>query len=111
MGKATKLQVDFNYTSPYKSGLYETGYTSSLNIGFKQNLLNKTLQIAVLVNDIFNTSYLKNDVSIVNGVKQVYNQNESNRFARLSVVYNFGNKKINVSQRDFGNEDEKNRAR
>lgn len=111
LGKATKLQVDFNYTSPYKSGLYETGYTSSLNIGFKQDLLNKTLQIAVLVNDIFNTSYLKNDVSIVNGVKQVYNQNESNRFARLSVVYNFGNKKINVSQRDFGNEDEKNRAR
>lgn len=111
LGKATKLQVDFNYASPYKSGLYETGYTSSLNIGFKQDLLNKTLQIAVLVNDVFNTSYLKNDVSIVNGVKQVYNQNESNRFARLSVVYNFGNKKITVSQRDFGNEDEKNRAR
>jgi len=29
----------------------------------------------------------------------------------LSVVYNFGNKKINVNQRDFGNQDEKNRAR
>jgi hypothetical protein len=69
------------------------------------------MQIAILVNDIFNTSYLKDDVSIVNGVKQVYSQNESNRFARLSVVYNFGNKKINVNQRDFGNQDEKNRAR
>jgi len=111
LGKATKLQVDFSYTTPYKSGLYATGYTSSLNIGFKQDLLNKTMQIAFLVNDIFNTSYLKDDVSIVNGVKQVYSQNESNRFARLSVVYNFGNKKINVNQRDFGNQDEKNRAR
>lgn len=110
LGKATKLQVDFNYTSPYKSGLYDTGYTSSLNIGFKQDLFNKTMQISVLVNDIFNTSYLKNDVSIVNGVKQVYNQNESNRFARLSVVYNFGNKKINVNERAFGNQDEKKRA-
>ncbi|KIA98899.1 TonB-dependent receptor [Flavobacterium sp. KMS] len=110
LSKATKLQIDFIYTSPYKSGLYETGYTSSLNIGFKQDLLNKTMQIAFLVNDIFNTSYLKDDVSIVNGVKQVYSQNESNRFARLSVVYNFGNKKINVNQRDFGNEDEKKRA-
>ncbi|WP_409416998.1 TonB-dependent receptor domain-containing protein [Flavobacterium sp. PS2] len=110
LSKATKLQIDFSYTSPYKSGLYETGYTSSLNIGFKQDLLNKTMQIAFLVNDIFNTSYLKDDVSIVNGVKQVYSQNESNRFARLSVVYNFGNKKINVNQRDFGNEDEKKRA-
>ncbi len=111
LSKATKLQIDFIYTTPYKSGLYETGYTSSLNIGFKQDLLNKTMQIAFLVNDVFNTSYLKDDVSIVNGVKQVYSQNESNRFARLSVVYNFGNKKINVNQRDFGNEEEKNRAR
>ncbi|KIC01498.1 TonB-dependent receptor [Flavobacterium sp. JRM] len=110
LSKATKLQIDFIYTTPYKSGLYETGYTSSLNIGFKQDLLNKTMQIAFLVNDIFNTSYLKDDVSIVNGVKQVYSQNESNRFARLSVVYNFGNKKINVNQRDFGNEDEKKRV-
>jgi iron complex outermembrane receptor protein len=111
LGKTSKLQIDFNYTTPYKSGLYATGYTSSLNIGFKQDLLNKTMQIAFLVNDVFNTSYLKDDVSIVNGVKQVYSQNESNRFARLSVVYNFGNKKINVNQRDFGNQDEKNRAR
>ncbi|SNR55525.1 TonB-dependent receptor [Flavobacterium sp. ov086] len=110
LGKATKLQVDFSYTSPYKSGLYETGYTSSLNIGFKQDLLNKTMQIAFLVNDIFNTSYLKNDVSIVNGVKQVYSQNESNRFARLSVVYNFGNNKIKVQERAFGNQEEKKRA-
>ncbi|MBF4505718.1 TonB-dependent receptor [Flavobacterium sp. JLP] len=110
LGKASKLQIDFNYTTPYKSGLYNTGYTSSLNIGFKQDLLNKTMQIAFLVNDIFNTSYLKNDVSIVNGVKQVYSQNESNRFVRLSVVYNFGNKKINVKERAFGNQDEKKRA-
>ncbi|MBF4491692.1 TonB-dependent receptor [Flavobacterium sp. MR2016-29] len=110
LGKASKLQIDFNYTTPYKSGLYDTGYTSSLNIGFKQDLLNKTMQIAFLVNDIFNTSYLKNDVSIVNGVKQVYSQNESNRFVRLSVVYNFGNKKINVKERAFGNQDEKKRA-
>jgi iron complex outermembrane receptor protein len=26
----------------------------------------------------------------------VYSQKESNRFARLSVVYNFGNKKLNI---------------
>ncbi|TPG44173.1 outer membrane beta-barrel family protein [Flavobacterium pectinovorum] len=111
LSKTSKLQVDFSYTSPYKSGLYATGYVSSLNIGFKQDLLNKTMQIAFLVNDIFNTSYLKDDVSIVNGVKQVYSQNESNRFARLSVVYNFGNNKIKVQERGFGNQDEKNRAR
>lgn len=110
LGKATKLQIDFNYSTPYKSGLYETGYTSSFDIGFKQELLSKTMQIAFLANDIFNTSYLKDDVSVVNGVKQVYSQNISNRFARLSVIYNFGNKKINVKQRDFGNQEEKSRT-
>jgi iron complex outermembrane receptor protein len=110
LGKNSKLQIDFNYSTPFKSGLYEVGYVSSFDIGFKQDLLNKALQIAFLANDIFNTSYLKNFTSVVNGVKQVYSQNESNRFVRLSVIYNFGNKKINVKERAFGNQDEKKRV-
>jgi iron complex outermembrane receptor protein len=110
LGKTTKLQIDFTYSTPFKSGLFEIGYMSGFDIGFKQDLLNKTMQIAFLANDIFNTSYLKNFVSVVNGVKQVYSQNESNRFVRLSVVYNFGNKKINVKERAFGNQEEKKRT-
>ncbi|WP_026729247.1 TonB-dependent receptor domain-containing protein [Flavobacterium denitrificans] len=110
LGKTTKLQIDFSYTTPYKSGLYEIGYASSFDIGLKQDLFNKTMQIAFLANDIFNTSYLKNFTSVVNGVKQVYSNNESNRFVRLSVVYNFGNKKINVKERNFGNQEEGKRA-
>ncbi|KAF2508511.1 TonB-dependent receptor [Flavobacterium zhairuonense] len=110
LGKNTKLQIDFSYTTPYKSGLYEIGYASSFDIGFKQDLFDKTMQIAFLANDIFNTSYLKDFTSVVNGVKQVYSNNEGNRFVRLSVVYNFGNKKINVKERNFGNQDERKRA-
>lgn len=110
LGKTTKLQIDFMYTTPFKSGLYEVGYASSFDIGFKQDLFNKTIQIAFLANDIFNTSYLKDFTSVINGVKQVYEEKQSNRFARLSVVYNFGNKKINVQQRDFGNKEENKRT-
>jgi len=110
LGKTTKLQIDFSYSTPFKSGLYEVGYMSSFDIGFKQDLFNKTLQVAFLANDIFNTSYLKDFVSVVNGVKQVYSQNESNRFVRLSMVYNFGNKKINVKERNFGNQEERKRT-
>ncbi|MGO4771949.1 TonB-dependent receptor domain-containing protein [Flavobacterium sp. W22_SRS_FK3] len=110
LGKTTKLQVDFSYSTPFKSGLYEVGYSASFDIGFKQDLFNKTMQIAFLANDIFNTSYLKDYTSVVNGVKQLYSTNESNRFVRLSVVYNFGNKKINVKERAFGNQDEKKRT-
>ncbi|CAM4058387.1 outer membrane beta-barrel family protein [Flavobacterium sinopsychrotolerans] len=110
LGKTTKLQIDFIYTTPFKSGLYEVGYASSFDIGFKQDLFNKTIQIAFLANDIFNTSYLKDFTSVINGVKQVYEEKQSNRFARLSVVYNFGNKKINVQQRDFGNKEDNKRT-
>jgi len=109
LGKTSKLQIDFSYSTPFKSGLYEVGYMSSFDIGFKQDLFNKTLQVAFLANDIFNSSYLKDYTSVVNGVKQVYEQKESNRFVRLSVVYNFGNKKINVKERAFGNQEEKKR--
>ncbi|RKS95759.1 outer membrane receptor protein involved in Fe transport [Flavobacterium limicola] len=110
LSKMTNLQIDFTYTTPFKSGLYEVGYASSFDIGFKQDLFNKTMQIAFLANDIFNTSYLKDFTSVINGVKQVYDQKESNRFVRLSVIYNFGNKKINVQQRDFGNKEENKRT-
>ena len=108
--KTTKFQIDFNYSTPFKNGLYKIGYVSSFDIGIKQDLLNKSLQIAFFANDIFNTSYLKDFTSVVNGVKQVYSQNESNRFVRLSMIYNFGNKKINVKDRNFGNQEEQKRT-
>ncbi|MEO8533697.1 MAG: TonB-dependent receptor [Flavobacterium sp.] len=109
LSAATKLQVDYTYSSPVKSGLYTVGYTSGLTIAVKQNLFKKSMQVAFLANDIFNTAYLKDFVSVVNGIKQVYSQNESSRFFRVSLIYNFGNTKINVKQRDFGNEEEKRR--
>lgn len=109
LSEETKLQVDYTYSSPVKSGLYTVGYMSGLNIAVKQNLFKKSMQIALLANDIFNTNYLKNFTSVVNGIKQVYSQNDSSRFIRLSLIYNFGNTKINVKQRDFGNEEEKRR--
>ncbi|MEO8515704.1 MAG: TonB-dependent receptor [Flavobacterium sp.] len=109
LSKATKLQVEYTYSSTVKSGLYTIGYTSGLNIALKQNVFKKSLQIAFLANDIFNTAYLKDFNSNVNGIKQVYSQNESSRFFRLSVIYNFGNTKINMKQHDFGNEEEKRR--
>ena len=111
LGETTKLQVEYFYSSPFKKGLYEIGYMSGLNIAIRQSLFKNKLQLNFLINDIFNKSYLKGYKSIVNGVTQVYSQNESSRFFRLSATYNFGNKKINVEQRKFGNEDEKKRTR
>jgi len=110
LNETTKLQVEYFYSSPFKKGLYEIGYMAGLNIAVRKSFLQNSLQFTFLVNDLFNTSYLKGYKSVVNGVAQVYSQNESNRFLRLSAVYNFGNKKIKVQERDFGNKEEKKRA-
>ncbi|WP_211345589.1 TonB-dependent receptor domain-containing protein [Paraflavitalea soli] len=107
---ATKFQVDYMYSSPVKRGLYSVGYMSGLNIGLKQNLLGNKLTASLLVNDVFNTAWLKDYTSTVNGIKQVYKENNSSRFFRLSLVYQFGNNKINVKQRNFGNEEDRKRA-
>lgn len=110
LSENTKLQLEYFYSSPFKKGLYEIGYMAGLNIAIRQSFLKNNLQLTFLVNDLFNTSYLKDYKSIVNGVIQVYSQNESSRFMRLSATYNFGNKKIKVQERDFGNKEEKKRT-
>lgn len=110
LGKSTKVQADFFFSSKVKRGLYEVGDIYGLNIGLRQELLKNKVQVALLANDVFNTAYLKNYASVVNGIKQVYSQNNSSRFFRLSLTYNFGNAKINVKSRDFGNEEERKRT-
>lgn len=106
----TKLQIDASYDSPFKAGLFSVGETYSLDLGISKTFLDKDLQVAILVKDIFNTSSLNNLESTVNDVKQVYGQNDNNRYIRLSASYSFGNKKINEKRRTFGNEEERRRT-
>lgn len=108
--KTTKLEVNYWYSSKYKRGLYENGQSSSFDIGFRQNVLKDDLKIVLLFTDIFNKSYLNNNRSVVNGVEQVGNFNYSNRFARLSLLYSFGSKKVKADNKKFGNEEEQRRS-
>ncbi|MGS2741860.1 TonB-dependent receptor domain-containing protein [Sinomicrobium sp. M5D2P17] len=111
LGKSTKLQLNYWYRSPFKYGLYEIGKPlSSLNIAIKQNILDKKLQLALLFNDVFNRSQLREYNSVVNGIKQSYYEDNSNRFFRFSLIYTFGNNNTNVRQKNFGNEEERGRA-
>ncbi len=68
------------------------------------------MQITLLINNIFNTANMKDYTSFVNGIKQVYSQYYNNRDLRISLTYNFGNNKIKMKQRDFGNEEVKKRT-
>jgi iron complex outermembrane receptor protein len=110
LSSSTKLQADYFYSSSVKRGLYETGQLSGLNIGIKQSMLKNKIQLSLLVNDVFNNAYLKDYSSVVNGIKQVYSQNNSSRFFRFSLTYSFGNDKISVKQRSFGNDEERKRT-
>ena len=66
--------------------------------------------MSLLFSDVLNTASLNNYVSTVNGVEQIYKQNQSSRNFRISLTYDFGNKKINVKNRNFGNDDERRRS-
>lgn len=110
LGERSKMQVDYVYSSKHKRGLYEFGQTHGLNLSFRQSFLNKKLNASILFNDVFNTNFLRDYTSVVNNVRQVYNENNSSRFVRFSLTYNFGNDDINVRKPGFGNEEEKSRS-
>ncbi|UOQ51542.1 outer membrane beta-barrel family protein [Hymenobacter cellulosivorans] len=110
LSPTTKLQADYTYSSPVTRGLYTTGYLAGLNLAWQQRLFRNRVQATLLLNDVFNTAYLKDYTSTVNGVKQVYSENNSSRFVRLSLSYDFGNRQLKVAPREFGNDAEQRRT-
>lgn len=105
----TKLQVNSYYSTQHNRGLFSVGEQFDLSFGLQHNFT-ESLTMSLLVSDVFNTAALNNFVSSVNGVEQIYRQNTSSRNARISLSYDFGNKKINVKNRSFGNDDEQKRS-
>ncbi len=108
--ETAKLQLDLRYDSPAKSNLYTIGESYSVDLGVSKTFLDKSLHISLYAKDIFDTSSLNNLASTVNGVRQVYGQSRNNQFIRVSASYNFGNKKVKVQERDFGNDEERRRT-
>jgi hypothetical protein len=109
LSENTKLQVNSWYSSQHNRGLFSMGEMFDLSLGLQHDFKNK-IKVSLLFSDIFKTSGLNNYNSIVNGIEQVYRQNESTRNFRVSLSYNFGNKKINIKDRNFGNDDERRRS-
>ena len=109
LSEKTKLQVNSYYSSQHNRGLYSVGEMFDLSLGLQHSLRNN-LKVSLLVSDIFNSASLNNYISTVAGIQQIYRQNESSRNARLSLSYDFGNKKIKVKNRNFGNDAEQKRS-
>ncbi|CAL2079498.1 TonB-dependent receptor domain-containing protein [Tenacibaculum sp. 190524A05c] len=109
VGEKSKLIVNSWYSSPFNGGLYRLGGMYNLSIGYQQSFKNN-FKLSVFANDVFNTSAVNNLESVVDGVRQVYGQNYSTRNLVLSLSYSFGNNKIKVNKRNFGNDEEQGRS-
>ncbi|WP_189603588.1 outer membrane beta-barrel protein [Salinimicrobium marinum] len=105
----TRLQLNSYYSSQHNRGLFSVGEMFDLSLGL-QHSFSGSLQLSILLSDVFNTASLNNYVSTVNGIEQIYRQNESSRNLRVSLSYDFGNKKVNVKNRNFGNDEEQKRS-
>ena len=109
LSENTKLQVNSWYSSKHNRGLFSLGEMFDLSLGLQHNF-KSNIKMSLLFSDVFKTSGLNNFKSTINGIEQVYRQNESTRSFRVSLSYAFGNKKINVKDRYFGNDDERRRS-
>ena len=109
LSKNTKLQLNSWYSTQHRSGLFSVGEMFDLSLGLQHDFRNN-IKISLLFSDLFKTAGLNYYTSAINGIEQVYRQNESARNFRISLSYDFGNKKVSVKNRGFGNDDERRRS-
>ena len=107
--KTFLLNMNYNYNFPGTSELATITSSSALSISLKYLALNKKLQFTLTGNDIFRQERPRYSM-FSNNTLQVFNNYYDQQSVRLAIRYKFGNDKIKVTKRDFGNEDERNRT-
>lgn len=107
--KTVKGEVNFWYQAPGYEDIYKTESTSSLDLGLKFSLLDNSLQLAFIAQDIFKSNIAKSGTTSSSIGYRFSDYNDS-RYFRISMSYKFGSRKLNLKQRGFGNEEEKRRA-
>lgn len=110
LSESSKIQLNSWYSSRHDSGLFSVGELLHVSLGFQHHFQKSNVKMSMFFSDIFNTGSLRGYSSRVNGINQNYRQNESSRNFRVSLSYDFGNKKIKVKNRAFGNDTERMRS-
>ncbi len=108
--KTIQAEATFIYASPQKLMYFSTSEMVNLDLGLKFSLLDNKLNCTVAVNDIFRRRATSVNTK-TNGIDQTYYNYFDTRSFKISLNYNFGNKKIKVKEHNSGNEDEQNRAK
>ncbi|GAA3953231.1 TonB-dependent receptor [Chitinophaga oryziterrae] len=103
-------QAGIWYAAPQFMGIYKQSDRYNLTGGLRWKLWKSKASLSLTVNDMLKRSQARLS-STVGGVIQHYNNYYDSRYFRVAFQYKFGNQKINTKQRDFRNEDEKQRSR
>tara|TARA_R110002126_G_C10489807_1_gene503471 strand:+ start:20087 stop:22420 length:2334 start_codon:yes stop_codon:yes gene_type:complete len=109
LSERTKIQANAWYSSFHNDGLFSLGKLFHLSFGLQHHFKNN-IKLSMLFSDVLNTGSLRDYNSTVNGIDQSYSQNASSRNFRISLSYDFGNKKIKVKNRAFSNDEEQRRS-
>lgn len=104
------LDVGGFYLSPWLYGFIKAEAQYKLDVGLKQNILNKKGSIRLRVADVFNTNRFQGR-AVYNNVDVAIRNRFESRVAWLTFTYMFGNTKLKVAKRGDSTKEEKDRVK
>jgi hypothetical protein len=107
--KTVKANINFWYQSPQYDQLYKYKAMAGLDLAIRFSIPPGNTQVSLIAQDILRTNK-SNGTAHASNVQYMYADYYDQRLFRLSISYLFGDKKINVKKRAFGNEEEKRRV-
>lgn len=108
--KTISAGVNYWYSFAGVFDIYEISSSSSLDMSLSFQFLEKRLNINIYGNDLLSGQRVTAR-SISNNTGISFRNYYDSRNFKISLSYKFGNKKISVSQRQFGNSEEKSRVK
>ncbi|MBB6239099.1 hypothetical protein HDC90_003746 [Pedobacter sp. AK013] len=101
-------EASFWYQFPTVDGLNRNKSQYNLDLSIKTLLLNKKIQLAIIATDVLKTNRYCFS-SLINNIRQEYNNYYDSRQLKITFRYNFGNEKIKQQDKKLGNEEERRR--
>ena len=104
-----QTELTFMCNAPQTKLTFKTNTYTFVDFGFKALFLDKKLTLTLAAKDIFNDNSPYN-TTYTSGIKQIYHDNWDSRRLQIGINYNFGNNKIRIRNKKFGNAEEQNRS-
>ncbi len=91
--KTIQLMANYWFRLPSNSGNIRWNFIGNFTAGVKMSLMDKNLQVNVIVSDIFKQSRSKGEIFYTTGSHYFNNYYDARRLT-ISATYTFGNKKL-----------------